>query len=331
MSAVHGIITLLKLPGVGRKTVFRVLEAGEREDCNYSELRNILEELKSNRLRVRIPSRDDFDKALLEADEVEAAADAMGLKIAAWGTPEYPHRLRTIQDPPVLLFVKGSPAPLNSASVVAIVGTRKPTSYGLSAAEKTGFLCAERGFAVVSGLAAGCDAAAHKGCIAARGSTVAVLAHGLDMIYPKENESLAENIVENGGCLLSEYLPGQKPLKNYFIERDRLQSGLSDGVIIVETGIKGGTMHTVGYARDQGKKIGCISHPADYERNAEIQGNRHLIETNAAKALKNRSDVELFLKDLLMQDAGHAPKESQPPIKTGEGSGTQPSLFDIKG
>lgn len=119
----------------------------------------------------------------------------------------------------------------------------------------------ETGATVVSGLAIGCDTAAHSGCLSVHGETIAVLAHGLDRVYPAVNRELVGEILDTGGCLLSEYPPKTRPFPANFVERDELQAGLSDGVIVVETGVKGGTMHTVRFSQEQRKPLACVKHP----------------------------------------------------------------------
>jgi len=148
---------------------------------------------------------------------------------------------------------------------------------------------------LVSGLARGCDTAAHVGCLAAEGQTVAILAHGLNTIYPPENYGLAEQIIEMGGCLLSEYPPNERPKPKYFVERDRLQSGLSGGVIIVETDLKGGAMHTARFCVEEKKPLGCMVFPEDRNNRKMTEGNVRLISSGEAVALNSIDDVKGFI------------------------------------
>jgi len=144
----------------------------------------------------------------------------------------------------------------------------------------------------VSGLAKGCDTAGHVGALRAHGITTAVLAHGLDSIYPKENRSLAENILSNDGLLISEYLVGQKPIGSFFVERDRIQAGLSDCVFVVETGIKGGTMHTVKYCLEYERILACLQHPQEMHNEIKVQGNRALIADQKGAPVFSVSDIK---------------------------------------
>jgi DNA processing protein len=141
---------------------------------------------------------------------------------------------------------------LNEEKSVAIIGTRNPSKFGIKMGYKISKLLASKGYSIVSGLAKGIDTEAHQGALNVMGKTVAILAHGLDMpIYPKENRALAEEIMESGGLLLSTYSNGTKLFPQYLAARDEWQSALSDGVIVIETGIKGGTNITVGHAIKQ--------------------------------------------------------------------------------
>ena len=143
----------------------------------------------------------------------------------------------------------------------------------------------------MSGLALGCDTYAHQGCVEASGKAVAVMAHGLDYIYPKANTNLADLILKTGGVLVSEYPPGVKPEKWFFTARDRLQSALSDIVIIIETGLKGGTQHTIKAAIEQKKKLICVSPVDPYLDHEKTQGTLKLIRDG--KAYPIGSSVEL--------------------------------------
>ncbi len=152
----------------------------------------------------------------------------------------------------------------------------------------------KRGDVVVSGLAIGCDQYGHEGCVKVHGKSVAVLPCGLDKVYPAKNKNLAQKILDNNGCLISEYPIETKVFKNFFIERDRLQSGLSDGVIVVETDIKGGTMHTVGYTLDYKRVLACYKHPDRYLNEPKTFGNQKLIKEKKAISLSNNLELEEF-------------------------------------
>lgn len=179
------------------------------------------------------------------------------LPITAQG---YPQLLKEIYDPPICLYVKGNKEILNNKSI-AIVGCRDATDYGKKAAKYFAYNLSNKKINIISGLAKGVDSYAHVGNLCARnedirsGKTVAVVGNGLDRIYPKENEYLANKIIENGGAIISEYPLGTKPDKMNFPARNRIISGMSEGIIVVEAKEKSGTLITVDFALEQGRDV----------------------------------------------------------------------------
>lgn len=173
--------------------------------------------------------------------------------------------------------------PQTRLSTVAIVGTRKPTSYGREITCDISYGLAKKGVVVVSGLALGIDAIAHQAALDAGGTTIAVLAGGLDDISPKTNLNLANQIVQKGGAIISEYPPGYQALPHRFLERNRLVSGLSDLIVVTEAAIKSGTFSTISHGLDQGKEIaaipGNISSPMSSGCNNIIKQGAHLIRS----------------------------------------------------
>ena len=208
---------------------------------------------------------------------------------------DYPRRLRHIPDAPVVLFVKGDIQSLYASAAIAIIGTRKPTAFAEREARRSGQLAADRGVVVISGLALGCDTRAHEGCIEGQGIGIAVMAHGLDMVYPAANRGLADRLLESGGCLVSEYPPVTKPTRWAFAYRDRLQSGLSDGLLVVETSPSGGAMHTVKYARRQRRPVACIDQPQSLSRTIEALGGTKLVDDGTAIRIADQSDLYMYL------------------------------------
>lgn len=268
--------------------------------CMPRDLRDLLLETRSSST-ASVPSIDDFERGCSEAMRVIEEAEGQGVKILSSDDSRFPSQLRTIPDPPVVLYVKGE---LNALAhpALAVVGTREPTSFGAAAAERLGANLGAKGFVVVSGLALGCDTAAHEGCLQARGITVAVLAHGVDYVYPAKNRKLASTILESGGALVSEYAPGTKPRPSYFVERDRLQSALSLAVIIVETDVEGGTMHTAGFAVKQQRRLACLVHPPKFAAAEKARGNEKLIRESGAFPLEKKEDLEVFVAQLLPRE-----------------------------
>ena len=168
-------------------------------------------------------------------------------------SPAFPPHLLHIPDPPAQLWLRGD-ASLLTRTAVAIVGSRRASPASLDIARRLAADLARVGLAVVSGLARGCDAAAHRGALDAGGVTVAVLGSGLDVIYPPEHRSLAEEIARSG-VLLSEFPPGAPPLPGHFRQRNRLISGLSRGVVVIEANDKSGSLITAGCALSQGREV----------------------------------------------------------------------------
>ncbi len=177
-----------------------------------------------------------------------ARLDALGLAVLVPGTPGWPKILsENVPVPPLALYVRGDPAPL-AGPAVAVVGTRRPSDAGIRMGRQLGYDLGLVPLVVVSGLATGIDALAHGGCLEAGGSTVAVLAHGLDSIHPKGNRGLAEQILAQGGALVSEYHPGVRPLPETFVPRNRIIAGLALATVIVEGKEDSGARHTAAFA-----------------------------------------------------------------------------------
>ncbi|KAF5050513.1 MAG: DNA-processing protein DprA [Sphaerochaetaceae bacterium] len=290
------LLTLLQTQNMGRKTVQELITALQKIACkdnpidNLIDLKNALEALsvpiKRINPRFRQPTLEQLEWGYKRSKDIVERCSELGIIILCSQSNNFPPSLRSIPDPPLILYVKGNNKPLAHDRSIAIVGTRKPTSYGVEAAHSLGAACAAKGIVVVSGLAEGCDTAAHEGCLDAGGLTVAVLAHGLDIVYPKRNTHLAQRILEEGGCLISEYPPGNRYFKNYFVERNRIQSGLSCGIVVIETDVKGGTIHTVNHALNQKRPVGCLQHPEADLHHAKVQGNQNLICSNKAYSIQ---------------------------------------------
>jgi DNA processing protein len=194
-------------------------------------------------------ARDLRDRAV----EVLLSARALGIDAIAWGDPRYPALLASIPDAPIVLWLKGNPALLSRPSV-AIVGSRAATPYGLEAASRLAGDLAAAGALVVSGLARGVDSTAHRAALDSGGNTAAVLGSGVDIIYPPEHGKLADEIARNG-VVLSELPPGTPPLPFHFPARNRLISGLSLAVVVVEAAERSGSLITAGFALEQGRAV----------------------------------------------------------------------------
>jgi len=209
------------------------------------------------------------------------------------GGDGYPPLLAEIPNAPKHLFILGELGA--SAPCVAVVGTRKATREGKHIAENISAGLAARGFCIVSGLALGIDAAAHEGALSSKGKTVAVMANGLDSIYPRCHEHLAKRILDSGGAIISEYPAGTPAFPNQFLARNRIVSGLSIATIVIEAPARSGSIATAGCAAEQGRDVlvfpGGISHP-------NYKGSHELIRKGARLA----SSLEDILEDLGVAD-----------------------------
>ena len=197
-----------------------------------------------------------------------------------------------------ILYYQGNIEILNQYQSVAVIGSRKISAQGKRFAYWTGKAVAEAGMNVVNGLAIGCDSEALRGAVENGGRCVVILPCGLDCIVPKCNEKLADLILENGGCLISEYKAGVKPERYRYVERDRLQSGVSQGVLVVEAEENSGTMHTVKYALKQNRRLAYYY----YKLLNMSTGNRTMEELGKAQILKEESDLHDFLQEILNTD-----------------------------
>lgn len=168
---------------------------------------------------------------------------------------DYPEKLKNIYDSPIVLYYKGNKKLINSNKMIAIVGCRNCSIYGEEVSKKFAHDLAKEGICVISGLAKGIDSRAHLGALKEKGKTIAVLGSGLDRIYPSENIKLYNEIVKNGGLILSEYVIGTNANRMNFPARNRIISGLSDGVLVIEAKEKSGTLITVDFALEQGKEV----------------------------------------------------------------------------
>ena len=187
----------------------------------------------------------------------------------------FPASFRAIgKDCPESIYALGNLELLKSEHMVAIIGSRKATRTGNSKAYELGLNYAKKGYVVVSGLALGCDAAAHRGCMAGGGGTIAIVATGLDRVHPHENISLQEEILKKGGLILSEQPLGVKANPARLVARNRLQAALSEEVVVAECPVHSGTMHTVRYAQKYGKTIKAAILPYEKEENSE---NKYII------------------------------------------------------
>ena len=257
----------------------------------------------------------DFEQAfgLPDFEQERDACEKLGINMIHCFDPAYPTRLREIFDPPLVLYVRGSFVPEDEIAI-AIVGTRRPSVYGLRTARRFASELAARGVTVVSGMARGIDGEAHRGAISVRGRTIAVLGSGLDVIFPKEHAGLFEQIAANG-AVVSEFPLGTLPLPFHFPKRNRIISGLTMGVLAVEANERSGSLITTSCALDEGREVYAIPGPVD---SVTSRGTNQLIQRGAKLA----SSADDILCDLSPQI-----RAALPPAQTsGEGQTEDPIL-----
>ena len=221
----------------------------------------------------------------IDAEAELALCRRMGVVPLAQGADDYPQPLNEIPDPPSLLYVRGAIEPGDQLAV-AIVGSRKCTPYGLRIAERLATSLARVGLTVVSGLARGIDAAAHRGALAGGGRTLAVLANGLSQVYPPEHDKLAEEVARSG-ALIAESPMMQGPLAGLFPQRNRIISGLSLGVVVVEATPRSGSLSTASHATEQNREVFAVPGPVD---SLPSRGCHHLIR-DGAKLVETVDDI----------------------------------------
>lgn len=235
-------------------------------------------------------SQDKLVAALKEADEIIKVNEDNNIKIAIYSKYNYPRNLMRIENPPAILYYKGANPNVGFDKAIASIGTRKPTHFGFNAINYLIPQWVNEGFAIISGLAYGVDRLSHIACLTSKGKTIAVLAHGLDRVYPKENIKLAEAILENGGTLLSEYPVKTRAEKYRFINRNRLIVGLSKAIVAMECEEKSGSMHSIEFAKEQKCPIFCPDPGVSSQES--LSGLKYILEKNIGVAIKDGRDYE---------------------------------------
>ena len=268
------LLRLTMVPGVGPKTCRTLLE-------RFGSARKVLDAPESSLREVPNVGHKLAEKVARARRDVDAEAELdlcrrMGVQVVAQGSAGYPPTLGEIPDPPSLLYVQGSIEPADQLAI-ALVGSRKCTPYGLRIAERLATSLARVGLTVISGLARGIDAAAHRGALTGGGRTIAVLANGLGEVYPPEHEELARQVAASG-ALISESPMGQSPLAGLFPQRNRIISGLSLGVVVVEATPRSGSLSTAKHATEQNREVFAVPGPVD---SISSRGCHYLIRDGA--------------------------------------------------
>ncbi|GEN34117.1 DNA-processing protein DprA [Aneurinibacillus danicus] len=272
------LLALSHINRVGR-TVLRAArkldEAVDFSRCSVQDIQKMLA------VSPKVAEKIRMEFSLRDAVSRVQRWQAEGIGLLTQCSSEYPALLREIPDPPEVLYIIGNKTLLHQPSF-AIIGTRKPTAYGKTVARQMARELAERGVTIVSGMARGIDGEAHRGALAGGGSTIAVLGCGVNIVYPPENRALAMEIRQKG-LIVSEYPPGMEPQRGFFPERNRIISGLSQGVLVVEAASRSGSLITADLAIDQGRDVfaipGSIHSPKSAGSHWLIQQGAKLTQT----------------------------------------------------
>lgn len=271
-----GLLTLLGFKGIGKLTAPNLAcsfnSLNEVRDATDSALGSLVAATVLKSLRDETLWQAASESAFAQLEK----ADKHETQIVTRFDPQYPALLRRIADPPAVLFVKGK-LPV-SISNVACVGTRQPSQFGAEVARRVVKVLAEHEFGIVSGLAIGIDSESHRQALECKAYTAAILANGLDSIYPRENQALADRILEQGGALISEQPIGTRAFAQNLVQRDRLQSGMSLGTFVFQTDIVGGTMHTVRFTLEQNRELFAPIPTPKFADEEKSRGIRAIVE-----------------------------------------------------
>jgi len=301
-------LKLVLVPGVGSTHFIRLLGRFHTPGNVLRAGQGALKELVGPALAQRIANYgDDAD-----IDTQNRLMAQYNVQLITLDDPGYPTRLAEIYDPPLLLFVRGDLRETDD-NCVAIVGTRRPTPYGIRMAERFAGELAARGITVVSGMAMGVDAAAHRGALEAGGRTIAVLGCGVDVVYPPQNAELMDQIIAHGSAI-SQFPMGAKPARGHFPYRNRIISGMTLGTLIVEAPPRSGALITARQAAEQGRDVFAVPGQVG---TTNSQGPHALIREGATLA-ESVEDILVELNLPAQQRARPAPSPTPPPAKTPE-------------
>ena len=307
------VLMLQSIGGVGPATLLKVGNYLESKRIHPNSPSEFIDVFKALNIKKKLSDKDLLEElcvAYEKAKKIIEEHTVKGIGIVTYYDSNYPQILKgTISEdgkvaPPLVLYYKGDLSIAQDPGL-AIIGTREITEAG----EKAGLYLAQefakRGFVIVSGLAIGCDTIGHRGALLVGGKTIAFLAHGLDTIYPAENKDLADEIVNSGGLLFSEYPLGSGVDKYKLVVRDRLQAGQSIATLVIQTGIKGGTMHAANTTLLAKKPLFTIWFNDPVARSHEKSiGNQHLVD-KGARFIKGDDDLDLIAKELYLLVEGN--------------------------
>lgn len=320
MNETEACIALNMVPGVGPVRLRRLLEVFETPQrillARAAELRGV--QGIGPEVAEAIVHWEEHVDLLAELSRI---AD-FGADVLTASDPAYPPLLREIHNPPLVLYVWGEVTE-RDRHAISVVGSRKTSHYGLECAKRLSYQLAYAGLTIVSGLARGIDTAAHQGALAAKGRTIAVLGSGLMNLYPPENDALAEKIAASG-AVITEFPMTVSPDRETFPQRNRIVSGWSDGLLVVEAGLKSGALITAGQAGDQGRTIFAIPGPIDRATSA---GSNRLIQ-QGAKLVMGAEDILDDLQILLPEKPALQPTPARAIQLTGNEQAVYEAITD---
>lgn len=287
------LVKLLQVRQISRSTISKLLEVlifSEAGDIKDDTLRDIITEY-AHTLGIDGITNDEIATGFEKGEYLLAESKKMNVQVVSYFDRDYPILLRTIPSPPLIINVLGNyvfPTELS----ISLTGTRKPSKYGKRIAEKLAIHLAGNNIHLVTGMEAGCNSAAANACVKAQGTLTAILPLGLDAVHKKEYKQLADNIMNNSGCILSEYLINSKDLTSILSQRSRLIAALGQATIIVESDIDGETMKLANTVLSYDRKLFAFDHP-EHMLNDASRGNQLLISRGDAVAIREISDLPL--------------------------------------
>ena len=287
MSSLKYWIWLSSVSGIGPVTALQLLDHfGTPENVFLADLHEYRKMESGRSVDFSQLMRKDLD----DSNKILSSCQKVGCRIVTLHDAEYPDRLRNIYDPPLVLYVRGNLPSIDDEAAVAIVGTRDCTLYGITSAENIGYSLAQRGLLVVTGLARGIDSAAARGALRGGGCVLGVIGTGVDIVYPLENASLFEN-VSAYGAIISEYPPGTPAIRAHFPARNRIISGLSLGVAVIEAPKRSGALITAAKALEQGRDVFVLPGNIDAK---SCEGSNSLLREGAIPILSGEDIINEY-------------------------------------
>jgi DNA processing protein len=290
------ILFLKCFDGVGDAAIRKIINNHCLDDLDIQSVDDIISWFNTNagyfssRFDLKTVNKDTILLAKTKRQSTISKLAGVNADFITCLDENYPETFRNMKDFPVVLFYKGDITLLSNKKVCSIIGTREPSAKTQEFGKNITNSMVQKGYVIVSGLAQGCDTIAHSSCIEAGGKTVAIMGTGIDIVFPKENTSLAERIINTGGLLITEELPGVKGASYSFVNRDRLQAASAEIVIVLATSADGGTMHAAKATKDKYNKLLKVVAPACIP-DADSTGNSELINQYGAISITSVEDL----------------------------------------